>query len=217
VPTEADADLVAPIPAAGTAHDIRESVHSVPEDVVEPETEPEPAGPTVPSGPLLTRFSAILAVVCLLLAGGIAAVLLSARSDDLRTASNGQVTSSAYRSAAMSTAASSIARVLSYSYKTLPADEKAARALISSEYGAEYAEAMDKLGPKAVKAKLTLKATVMATSLVSLKEDQAKVLVFVNRVTTADGSKQQQLNQDRLLVTMKRDRGDWFVSKIDTF
>ena len=218
VAEEPEGDVALPIPAAGTAHDIRESA----DEPVTEDADPSPSSdddptPTTSRGPVVTKASAILAVVAVVLAGGLVAVWLSARPGDLRVAGNGQVTSVSYRSAAMSAAAANATRVLSYGYKTLEDDQKAARAVISSGFAKDYAEVMEAAGPVATKEKLTLKATVMATSLVSLKKDSAKAMLFINTVTTREGSTKQQLNQNRVLVTMKRSNGDWVVSKMDAF
>ena len=71
--------------------------------------------------------------------------------------------------------------------------------------------------PKVTSAKLTLKATVRSTSLVSLREHSAKVLLFYDSVTTAEGPPKQQLNQNRVLMTMTRQDGDWIVSDLEAF
>jgi hypothetical protein len=204
-------------PAAGTAHDIREQV-----------AEPEPADeavqrvsddadPAASSAPELNRATVIMLALCLAFSGGIVGLVLSAKPDGLRTADNGQVTSEPYRSAALSAASANAAAVLSYSYDTLDADEKAARSVITASFAKEYEQAMAKAGPKATSSKLTLKATVVSSSLISIKKGTAKVLLFVNAVTTAEGAKKQQLNQNRVLMTMTREDGDWVVSKLDAF
>jgi Mce-associated membrane protein len=206
-------------PAAGSAHDIREHVEGR-QEASATETEPGtplPGPPTPDAGGTLDRTTRVLLAVCLVLALGIAGLVYSARPDDLRTAGNGQVTSDSYRSAAMSAAAANASAVLSYGYKTLAADEKAARAVLTPSFAKKYAAVMEEAGPKATSAKLTLKATVASTSLVSLKKDSARLLLFVNTVTTKVGSKNQQLNQNRVLMEMKRQDGDWVVSKLTPF
>jgi Mce-associated membrane protein len=190
-------------------------------------TEPEPpatseapmpiTAPAPNAAPTLTTPLIAMLSVSLVLALGIALIVISARADDLRTAGNGQVTSVPYRDAAMSAAAANASTVLSYGYKTLDADEKAARAVLTAAFAKKYGTVMDTAGPKATSAKLTLKATVEATSLISLKKDSAKLLLFVNTVTTKVGSQNQQLNQNRVLMEMTRQDGDWVVSKLTPF
>jgi len=165
----------------------------------------------------LSRATSIMLAICVAMALGIAVTVFSARPDDLRTAGNGQVTSDAFRSAAMSAAAANVQTVLSYNYKTLDADETAARKVITDAYAKEYRSVMEKASPKAVTGKLSQKTTVEATSLISIKQTSARLLVFANRVITADSSNKQAVYQDRLLVEMKRDGGDWIVSKLTPF
>lgn len=206
-----------------SAHDIRETEPA-------PDAEPQVDAPVIaslspapdysPSPPGKAWFDPVVAgllVLCVLLGGGAIALYFTAGPDSLRTASNGQVTSETYRNAAMSAAAADAATVLSYSYKTLAADEKAAHGVITPAFSREYDGVMKDAAPKATSAKLTLKATVMSTSLISLKKDRAVVLLFINAVTTADGSVKQQLNQNRVVMTMTRKDGDWVVSKMDAF
>jgi len=207
------------LPGAGGAHDIRDTPLT-PEDppapVAWPVEAPEPPA-AGPAASVLTPAITIMLAVCLVLAAGIATIVWSARPDDLRTAGNGQVTVDSYRSAAMSAAAADAKTVLSYSYKTLDADQKAARGVLSPSYAKEYSTAMQKAGPKALKDKLTLQTTVESTSLISLTKSSAKLLLFVNTVTTAAGSDHQQLLQNRVMMTLTRKDGDWVVSKMAPF
>ncbi len=212
-----------PIPRS--AHDIRENAGAA-----EPEEEPVAVGtpaatsawPDVTPGQDRPRawFDPVVAglvALCLLLAGGAVALYLTAPPDSLHTADDGQVTLASYQRGAMRQAASNAATVFSYSYRTLPADEAAARAVITPAFAREYTRVMADAGPKATSAKLTLVATVRASSLVSLKKDRAVVLLFIDALTKADGSSQQHLDQNRVLMTMTRKDGRWIVSKVDRF
>lgn len=214
---DAPSDVRAVFPAAGTAHDIRETPAPA-EHEPEPVTLlPAPALELPGQGTTLNRATSIMLALCLVLALGIAGLFWSARVDDLATAGDGQVTSVPYRDAAMSAAAANAALVLSYGYKTLDDDEKKARAVLTAGFAKKYLAVMGKAGPKAADAKLTLKATVASTALISLRKSSAKVLLFVNTITTAAGSDKQQLNQNRVLMTMTRQDGDWVVSNLDAF
>ena len=158
-----------------------------------------------------------LGLLAAVLAAATVWLYLSAPADDLRTADGGQVTSAPYRAAALSAAAANATTVLSYSYRTLAADEEAAHAVMAPSFVQEYDDVMKVAAPKASSARLTLQATVASTSLVSLTKSTAVALLFVDAVTSAEGSAQQQLNQNRVLVTMSRQDGDWIVSKIRAF
>ena len=70
---------------------------------------------------------------------------------------------------------------------------------------------------QAVKNQVKLTAEVVATSIVSATENKVVALVFVNQITTAKGTANQRLDQNRVLVTLTRSGGDWRVSKMDAF
>jgi len=197
-----------------------EEPESSPEPV--PVVEPEP-GLDLPGAGVVratgtsTRLVAVLVVLCLVLAGTLWFLVDRSRHPHLDTAPNGQVTQNSFRNAAMSAASDAATKALSYSYKTFDADRKAARALMGAKLAGEYDKAMDGVAAQTASAKLTLKATVLSAGLLSAEEHQAKVLLFVNTVTTRDGAKQQQLDQNRVLMVLTRKDGGWTVSKMDAF
>ena len=155
-----------------------------------------------------------LAALCVALAGLLAVLVLTSRPDGLQVADNGQVTDTAFRSQALSQAAADATAILSYSHKTLEEDEAAARKLLDADSAKEYDKVMKDAGAKALSAKLTQKAEVLTSSLVSITRTKATALLFVNTVTTADGSTRQQLMQTRLLMKLERKDGDWTVSDL---
>lgn len=205
---EPDADQTEDVSEVAEPAEVMPATESLP-DLAQTETEPS----TVSS--LLLDVG--LAALCALLAGLSIWLYFTAPADDLHQTSDGQVTIGSYRDAALSQAAANAATVLSYSYKTLPQDEAAARLVMSPAFTKEYADVMKQAAPKAISAKLTLRASVASTSLVSITPDKAVLLLFVDAVTTADGSTKQQLNENRILMTMTRQNGDWIVSKIKAF
>jgi Mce-associated membrane protein len=176
----------------------------------EPPAEPQPLRRSAGD----TRVVAALLVLCLVLAGALWFVVDRAGHPDLDAAPNGQVTQNSFRNAAMSAASDAAAQALSYSYKTFDADRKKTQDLLApgSKAAKDYAEAMAKVAPQAASAKITQKATVLAAGVVSAKEHSARVLLFVNTVTTREGSKNQQLQQSRIVLSMTRKDGDWTVT-----
>ena len=160
-----------------------------------------------------TRVVAVLVVLCLVLGGALWFLVHRSRHPHLDTAPNGQVTQSSFRNAAMSAASDAAGKILSYSWKTFDADRKAGRALVTGEAAKEYDQAMDEVAAT----QLTLKATVLSVGTISVEEHRAKVLVFVDTVTTREGAKDQQLQQSRLVMDLIRKDGDWTVSKMDAF
>jgi hypothetical protein len=169
------------------------------------------------ASPSAVRVVAVLVVLCLVLGGVLFFLVHRAQHPDLDTAPNGQVTQNSFRNAAMSAASDAAATALSYSYKTFDADRKKARALMSPKLAKQYDGAMDEVAAQTASTKLTLKATVLSAGLLSATEHDAKVLLFVNTVTTREGSKKQQLDQNRVLMDLTRKDGGWTVSKMDAF
>jgi Mce-associated membrane protein len=193
-----------------------------PETEAEPEPEPEPnlvlpgstAVERTGSG---TRLVAALLVLCLLLGGALWYVVHRADHPRLGTAPNGQVTQSSFRNAAMSAASEDATKILSYSYQTFDADRKRGEGLVTGKAASEYKKAMDEVAAKVASTKITLKASVLSVGTISVKEHEARLLVFVDTSTTREGSKHQQFQQSRLVLTMTRKDGDWTVSKMDAF
>lgn len=164
-----------------------------------------------------TRLVAVLVMLCIVLAGTLWLLVHRSRHPQLDTAPNGQVTQSSFRNAAVSAASHAAAQVLSYGYQTFDADQEKARALMTPALAKQYDEAMDGVAAQISSAKLTLKATVLSAGLLSAEGHEAKVLLFVNTVTTADGSTKQQVDQNRVLMELRRKDGGWTVSKMDAF
>jgi Mce-associated membrane protein len=199
---------------------VPETIEAEPGPAPEPEPEPEPdlvlpgsAGDRS-SG---TRLLAVLVVLCLLLGGALWYLVHRADHPRLSTAPNGQVTQSSFRNAAMSAASDDAAKILSYSYQTFDADRKRGEGLVTGEAAKEYKKAMDEVAANVASTKITLKATVLSVGTISVKEHEAKLLVFVDTSTTREGSQHQQFQQSRLVLTMTRKDGDWTVSKMDAF
>ena len=117
----------------------------------------------------------------------------------------------------MSAASDAATQALSYSWKTFAEDRKKARALMGPKLAKQYDAAMDQVAQQTATSKLTLKATVLSAGILSAERHQAKVLLFVNTLTTREGSKKQQLDQNRVVMDLTRKDGDWVVSRMDAF
>jgi Mce-associated membrane protein len=222
-PTTADAEALVDLTTTPVLEPALEGAESGPE--AEPDTDPDNAtehgDQTVrtPRGSKSTANSVVagLLVLCLALAGLLWFMVDRSRHPHLDTAPNGQVTQTSFRDAAMSAASDAAAQALSYSYKTFASDRSKARALMGPTLAKQYDDAMNQVAAQTASSKLTLKATVLSAGLISAKEHEAKVLLFVNTVTTREGSTKQQLDQNRVLMTLTRKDGGWTVTKMDAF
>ena len=132
-------------------------------------------------------------------------------------APNGAITSSSARDAGMQAAAKLTQQVLSYDWKTIDADTKAAEAVLAPSFRTEYAKTMAGVKDQTVKNQVKLTATAVSTSIVSATEHKVVALVFVNQVTTAKTTTNQRVDSSRVLVTLTRGDGDWRISKLKPF
>jgi hypothetical protein len=163
------------------------------------------------------RLLGILVALCLVLASVAGFAWYRSEHPDEGKAPDGAITSSQARDAGMQAASKLTAQVLSYDWKTLDANIKASEAVLAPSFRSEYAKAMAGVKDQTLKNQVKLAATVVASSIISATENKVEALVFVNQVTTAKGSGNQRVDQNRVRVTLTRDGGDWRVSKMDAF
>jgi Mce-associated membrane protein len=123
------------------------------------------------------------------------------------------------RTASTATAERAAAVILSYDYKSLDADEKAAKRYMTTGYAKKYAKTFDKLvRPNAARLHAHVEATVRASGVVTADPDRSNVLLFVNQVTVSkanDGQKQSALN--RVEMKMVQQGGRWLVDGITSY
>lgn len=177
--------------------------------------EPEPRSHEPASflaGRLLTGLLVVLAV---LLAAGCVVGLVN-RADD-GTTPNGTVVSDSTRAVAQSQATDLTEQTLSYNYKNFDKQRSSNSARMSSGFRKQYSDTMAKVADKTKKFKITLDAKVVASGVVSITAQQAKVLLFVNQTTSAGSRPKEKPTTDlnRVLVTMVRSGGDWNIDTMN--
>lgn len=187
------------------------------------DTEPAPPETWTAQGPQRVPFLASvqllvpLVLLCVLLAGTTAFAWYGSNDPEEDQAPSGVITSSEARDAGMQAASSLTQKVLSYDWKTLDADMRASERLLAPSFRTEYTKALDAVKDQTIKNQVKLSANVVATSIVSATDRKVEALVFVNQVTTAKGSGNQRLDQNRVLVTLTCHGGEWRVSRMDAF
>jgi Mce-associated membrane protein len=169
-------------------------------------------GPVRP-GPALWVLT-VLALVALALAGGAAAYGVprwrAVHEHDRVTEAGRTAPAAAERAAAA---------ILSYDYKSLDSDEKAAERYMTAGYAKKYAATFDKLvRGNAERLHARVEADVRASGVSHADADRVNVLLFVNQtsVSTANGG-QQQTALNRVQLAMVRQGGSWVVGNITSY
>jgi hypothetical protein len=174
----------------------------------EVETPAEPAPPLRRSRlPLVSPKMLVVLLVLSIVAAGIAGKLAwdvhrMQASNEARTA--GQITAADY-----------VERLLSYSYKTFDKDEVAQKKLTTGKFATQYARTMKLVSGSAQSTQTIVKATVVASSVISAEPDEVRALLFVNQTTTGKQVRQPRVDQNRVVVTLTKDGNSWLISNLD--
>lgn len=106
--------------------------------------------------------------------------------------------------------------VLSYSPDNLDKDLDAAKSHLTGDFLTYYTQFTDQVVRPAVKTKkVSTSANVVQAAVSEMQPDQAKVLVFVNQVTTSADRTEPSLTSSSVVVTMKKIDGRWLISAFD--
>ncbi|SDS58537.1 Mce-associated membrane protein [Nocardioides scoriae] len=113
--------------------------------------------------------------------------------------------------------------LLSYDYRTLPADRQRASRYLTGGFEREYLKNFQLLEKQedgtagaAVQTKAVVKATVTGTGVIDADSDRARVLVFVNQVSEKQGQ-DPQIFQNRVAMSMRDVDGRWLVSDLKSY
>ena len=106
--------------------------------------------------------------------------------------------------------------VLSYDYEHLDEDQKAATALMTGKYRAEYDKLFAVLEENAPETQTKVTASVVASGIVRASEDRVQVLVFVDRPTTNKLNPEPVVYKDQVTLSMQRVDGAWLVDDMVT-
>lgn len=157
----------------------------------------------------------VLAVLVVIAVAG--AILLGVHDWHNHHERDRQITSEGIRSQQLDRVSTATATVLSYKAATFDTDSKKAQALMTASMKSEYLSSLDKVRASVQKYKLNLTAKVASIGLISITDDEVKALAFINQTTTAKGSKNTQVDQNRAVVTMVKTAVGWRISKIAPF
>jgi len=106
--------------------------------------------------------------------------------------------------------------VLSYDYEHLDEDKRAAQALMTGGYRAEYDKLFTVLEENAPETQTRVSASVVASGIVRASDDRVQVLVFVDRPTTNRLSAEPVVYKDQVTLSMQLVDGEWLVDDMVT-
>ena len=106
--------------------------------------------------------------------------------------------------------------VLSYDYEHLDEDKRAAQALMTGGYRAEYDKLFTVLEENAPETQTKVSASVVASGIVRASTDRVQVLVFVDRPTTNKLSAEPVVYKDQVTLSMQLVDGEWLVDDMIT-
>lgn len=112
-------------------------------------------------------------------------------------------------------AAEGAAAAYGYSWETLAEDKAAARELMTTAMQERYDRTMAGVATSSRRDRTVVTADVVDTALVTASSTHARVLVFVNQRTSGADLAEPTLDLDRVLVTLRREGGEWRLSELD--
>jgi Mce-associated membrane protein len=161
------------------------------------------------------RLAAVLLVLVVLAV--VACGWALARAQQAPAGVGGAIRSTTARTTGMAAATRLTEKALSYRWNTFGADMRSAEAGMTPDFRAQYARSMAKVREQTMSDHVRLRASVVASSVVSADDHEVEALVFVNQVTATKGSAQRRVDQNRVLVTLARGAGDWQISQMKVF
>jgi Mce-associated membrane protein len=106
--------------------------------------------------------------------------------------------------------------VLSYDYRHLAQDEKAATARMTSSFRKKYEQTFTLIEQNAPQAEAVVAVKVLGSAVSRASEKRVDVLLFVDRPTTKKGSKEPVVFRDQVTFSMRLVDGEWLVNDMRT-
>lgn len=107
-----------------------------------------------------------------------------------------------------------VTSTLSYDYRHLAADRSRARRGLTGDALAEYDKVQSTLAKTAPRIKAVVTARVTAHSVLSADDSAARVLLFVDQTSTSTYVTKPELDESRVVVTLRHLGGRWLVSSL---
>ena len=179
------------------------------------------AGARSSRGRLSVRTMYILVGVLVLLAGvfGTGAWFASSKYSEASASTSNTALINVDRTQQVKKAMSKAAeRLFSYDYRKIDKTKKAADELLAnSEVKNKYDMLMQEVKRLAPKQKAVVSVNATESAVVSLRDDHAKVIVYVDQTSKRTKSKETAAGGAALWLTTERRDGEWKVVGMDTY
>lgn len=159
----------------------------------------------------------VLAVLCLVAAGVVGVSLWRDGQARAAAPTTGPVSSVSARESGAAAARKLSAQVLSYGWRTLDRDARDVQRVSSPSFARQYARTMASVRAQTLRTKVTLTAKAVEVGVVTASPTRVVALVFLDQTTRTQGSSRTRQDQNRVLVTVTADGGEWRMSRMDAF
>jgi len=109
---------------------------------------------------------------------------------------------------------SAMSTVYSYNYSTLPANEAAAKGLVTGKFADEFARVFEPVKQLAPQEQAVLKSTVPAAGVILLQGDRARLLMMVDQTGTRGAAQEPTGATARLVVDAQKVDGRWKIAEV---
>lgn len=106
--------------------------------------------------------------------------------------------------------------VLSYDYRHLAQDEKAAAARMTSAFRKDYEQTFTLIEQNAPQAQAVVAVKVLGSAIARTSAKGVDVLLFVDRPTSRKGAKEPVVYRDQVTFSMRLVDGEWLVDDMRT-
>lgn len=103
--------------------------------------------------------------------------------------------------------------IFSYDYRTFDASVANGRSFVTGEFAQEYAQTTAALKASAVSEQAVVLAEVSAAGVVSAGAERVELLLYLNQYRRNVNTTGEKVDQNRVVLTMVADDGDWKVAK----
>jgi Mce-associated membrane protein len=119
------------------------------------------------------------------------------------------------RTAAMTTAANSVVKLLSYNFRTIDRQVSDTQGMITGKFKDDYAALVNNtVKPSAKDKQIAIQTAIADNAVVSSGTDQVVLLMFVNQQSESLLKPNAVLTGSRIRVTLRNEQGNWLISEL---